>query len=219
LDVGGIITVDDEEAKHAWTTDNDRMSGVLRDARVLRDYQCELVQAAVCAPLGRGVLKAPPGAGKTRVCAAICVFAANNGYICWHYVVKNSELVQQALRDMRTAIDEMLLILDANQLPYIRPEISGSTYANIKVHGDEFDGLLIDECHHLPTRTRAIPYAACRARYRIGLSATPTDRSDEDGNALVKGLLGPVLISIPRERIVKAGHLAGSIVKQVPIGA
>lgn len=70
------------------------------------------------------------------------------------------------------------------------------------------EGLIVDECHTVPAeKFRAVTYNCKNARYRIGLSGTPLDRSDRRSVHCV-GALGPVIHRLRSEALVEQGVLA-----------
>lgn len=198
--------LDDEKTKvDGWLS-------AAKEAGILRDYQADAVLSALNCPLGRGIIKAPPGAGKTRICAGIVALGAMLGLPRWHYVVKNNELASQAKEEIESTTDMLLEICGQNSTPCA---FSASSFAKMP---KQVDGLLVDECHGLAARTRAEAYAGTSSAYRIGLSGTPLDRSD-DKNNLVLGLLGPIVYEINRDKLVELNCLAASTVHQVKISS
>jgi superfamily II DNA or RNA helicase len=71
-----------------------------------------------------------------------------------------------------------------------------------------FGGVVCDECHTVPAKTcSAILRAMTNAWHRIGLSATPLDRTDQRSIFAVAAL-GPVIHSVPAATLIEAGVLA-----------
>jgi superfamily II DNA or RNA helicase len=176
--------------------------------RILRPYQADMIKAALLAPMGRGVLQAPPGAGKTIVAAGLFAIGATAGYMDWLYVVHNEELVWQSLNKFHAVLPKMCEVLEVQQ-----PSISCVTYGGIK---DKrlAAGVVVDECHGLPAETRATAYSKISSYFKIGMSATPLDRSD-DRNGLVIGFLGPVINVVDKKVLEDLGYLAKCTVEHL----
>jgi superfamily II DNA or RNA helicase len=69
----------------------------------------------------------------------------------------------------------------------------------------EFGLILCDECHHAPARTFAQVIGWLPAKYRYGLSATPTRRDQLD--CLIFRVIGPELASISREEVEQVNSI------------
>jgi len=201
---------------------------------MLRGYQGNVLASVLSAPVMRGVVSAPCGAGKTRLCGAIVCgimhrLAAGSGPALdepsrWAYVVSNASLAAQtyyALMDSGHGrghagmwlMGAMWACLDgAGPAPEIHCFSPGEIWhrGHAGKRYEEFmscqDGLLFDEVH----RSAALGHAQCiiksNAVVRIGLSATPLDRGDGLGG-LVSGLFGPLLGSIGIKEVTDAGYL------------
>jgi len=195
------------------------IADLLVQTGILRVYQVEAAIAAISS-IGRGIIKAPPGAGKTRICAAICLFGAVLGMSHWHYVVKNDELVKQAHLEILETLDCMFTCISEHGFLTTAEDellITASTFGRLKdVKHRMLDGLLIDECHTIAAKSRALAYSEVNAYFRIGLSGTPLDRSDNK-NDLTIGLLGPVVYEIERSKLLEEKHLAPSNVRNLII--
>lgn len=137
-----------------------------------RPYQIDAIQAALDAPLGRCILDLGMGAGKTRCAAGIAYVIGGR----WLYVVHGIDLVRQASETFRAT--------------GVGVRACGWTEFG-RLASDLYEGVIVDECHGLGTNQRAQAMAAFRGHWRVGLSGTPLDRTDQR-NALVVGLLGPV---------------------------
>lgn len=70
------------------------------------------------------------------------------------------------------------------------------------------EGLLVDEAHTLAADTFAkLVLRMSRAYFRVGLSATPLDRSDRRSVVTV-GALGPIVYEVPTQLLIKKKRLA-----------
>lgn len=194
----------------AWPQVGPELSSV-RDGllRMLRPYQADSVCAGIGADLGRGLIEVPTGGGKTYIAAGLAAAGAATGMYRWLYLAPNGELAAQTDRTFREVLGSFGKALGSPPA-----EIKCTTYTKCDRFGLEFDGIIGDECHRLACRTYCLPFSRLRARWRIGLSGTPLDRQDA-GNALVIGLLGPVLYKIGLNVLEREGHLTRGLVQPV----
>lgn len=154
--------------------------------------------------LGRGIIQAPTGSGKTHIVLGIVDRYGGN----WIYVVGNRELAEQTREKMMK----------------LSPGLAGSlvccSYAGLKEiaeTGRAVDGLIVDECHLAAAMlSRGQWVGKLRAKWRVGLSATPLDRTD-DGNPVVVGLLGPVLHRMEMGEAVEEKRVCPGVVKRIRI--
>jgi len=170
----------------------------------LRPYQRELAAAALEAPMGRGVIKAPTGSGKTRILTAIIMAGRAVGIRKWVVIAPNRELLTQLLNTLHEKIGagaEDIYPCTMRELSLRREEIVA-------------DGVLVDEAHRVGAETHAMGISRVRACWRIGLSATPLDRAD-GRNGLVIGLLGPVVGEVSRTSLKSDGFLTPGVVRQI----
>lgn len=209
----GIVDLNGEDRPDIWPEgleDLSRCCERLLDAKILRDYQAEAVKRALAAPLGRGVVDAIMGGGKTRIAAGLAAVAASVGRGRWCYVVQNKELAGQS----RSSFDELLPQM-AEALGSPQAEIYATSYGGLnRIEDTAFDGCIVDECHLLPAPTRSMAYARLAPRWRLGLSGTPLDRQDGK-NAIVIGLLGPVVYRVTLTDLESKGFLAKGSVRPV----
>jgi superfamily II DNA or RNA helicase len=82
--------------------------------------------------------------------------------------------------------------------------------------GEEFGLILCDECHHAPARTFAQVIGWFPAKYRYGLSATPTRRDRLD--CLIFRVIGPELASISREEVEQVNSIVPASVVIIHTG-
>lgn len=68
-----------------------------------------------------------------------------------------------------------------------------------------FGVVILDEAHHAPAKTFQAVLRACPARYRIGLTATPT--RDDGLTKLVHWSFGATLLEITVDQLVSGGYL------------
>jgi superfamily II DNA or RNA helicase len=187
----------------------------LLDVKLPRDYRVRQYQAVsagrvIMAPAGRCLVDMAMGGGKTLVATAIAALGASYGHPRWLYLVKNKELAAQSKKTFREMLQPMCDAVGADGA-----ELVSTTYAGVEKLTDRvFDGTVVDECQDLPPPTRARGYALAKPFWRVGLSGTPLDRQDA-GNALVIGLLGPVIHRVSLEELTENGYLAPGRVQPV----
>lgn len=214
--MGGVLSVLLKEGilnlgkVSAWPEVGPELVG-LRDGllRLLRPYQADSVCSALDSDLGRGLIEVATGGGKTYISAGLAAVGSATGMYRWLYLAPNGELAAQTDRTMRKTLPHF-----ANALGAPRAEVKCTTYTRADRFGTEWDGIIADECHRISCRTFCMPFSKLRARWRIGLSGTPLDRQDA-GNALVIGLLGPVLYKIGLDVLEREGHLTRGLVQPV----
>lgn len=172
----------------------------------LRRYQAEAACAALRAPLGRGIISAFMGAGKTRIAAAIISLSTSllsAQRASWIYAVTNTELADQARCEFEEVIPELLTELEyAGKVDY-----HCCSYGTIPSSLQHMQGLIVDEVHGVGAQTRAMRLSQIQCSYRIGMSGTPLDRSDSR-NGLVVGLIGPIVYTIGMKELIEKGYLA-----------
>ena len=197
------------------------MADYLVDKDVVRDYQADAAVAALMAPFGRGLVEVAMGGGKTHISAAICALGVAIGFPRWLYLVQNKELAQQSAQSFEQIVPKMLEVLSecpnptGIQVQRSSVSLDATTYAGVaRLASKHYHGILVDECHLLPARTRCLPYASVSAAWRLGLSGTALDRQD-GGNPLVVGLLGPSVFSITVDQLESRGFLSSGRVKSV----
>lgn len=182
----------------------------LYQAELLRDYQAASAGKVIIAPAGRCVVDMAMGGGKTRVAAAIAALGASYAHPRWLYLVRNKELAAQSEKSFRELLPSMCKAVGADAA-----ELVATTYSGVaKLRDRVFDGVIVDECQDLPAPTRARGFAQAKTLWKVGLSGTPLDRQDA-GNALVLGLLGPVVHRVSLEELTEAGYLSQGRVQPV----
>lgn len=184
------------------------------DDRLLWRHQAECLRKVL--PAGRCLVDLTMGGGKTRLAAAIIAAAAWAGADNWLYVVTNQELAAQSELELRAEYPKLAAALPEPHTPrapqgtpwWAPLRLACCSFAQLEDReGWRVDGVIVDEAHTLPPKTRSGPYARVAARFRIGMSGTAMDRQDAD-NALTVGLLGPVVCSVGAKELVADKRLA-----------
>jgi superfamily II DNA or RNA helicase len=144
--------------------------------------------------LGRGICDVGTGGGKTRIAAGVAFVAGGE----WVYLVYGRDLVAQARRSF----------LELGQLLGGELKLEAWSWGQVP---DRLlagaDGLLVDEVHQAGARTRAQVVGKFRGGWRVGLSGTPLDRTDER-NGVVLGLFGGVVAEIGVGELTDRGQLS-----------
>lgn len=176
----------------------------------LRDYQDAAVRAAIAAR--DGVLQAPTGSGKTVVACALAARLKTRTLI----VVHTSVLLEQTAERVRS-----FLGFDPGVVGAGRDDWRDITVAMVQTLQrrdiaslrDAFGLVILDECHHCPAETFKSLIQRLAARWRIGLSATPT-RKDRLHPVLFD-VVGPIVHAVTPKSLVADGSIAPSEVVEV----
>lgn len=174
--------------------------------------QLESIEAAFEKRIG--LVKAPPGAGKTCIMTGITARVGGRTLI----LTQNEEPLLQALTafsNYTTGIEPTLYYGNAKKK--LSEVVIGTvqTFSNaIKKNNKEVlewlkgvDICMIDESHHVATKTyQTVLEALGDPKFIIGVSATPEDREDESA-MYVGALLGNVLNEISYGELIDAGSL------------
>jgi len=164
-----------------------------------------------------GIIKLPTGAGKTEI--GIAIACRVNTKTLW--LVDEKGLAKQAMdrwykitgRPAGLIGDNTVFIgqFTVAMLQSIRSRLQRSDEM-VKAYLKRVGCVIVDECHIAAAKSYyktiiSIP----KAVYRIGLSATPTGRSDKK-DAYVVGALGPVRYKAKIDQLVELGRLAKAMV-------
>lgn len=196
------------------------------DLSWLRDYQREAV-AAVHAQ-GRGILRCPTGSGKTEIAIGLVLSLPCR----WLFLVHRTTLLAQAAdryaeRTGRTAgrvgdgewhpDDTLTVATFATIYRGLRAEKGSQERQRALALLASAQGIIVDECHVQPSASHLrVSNAATNAYYRVGMSGTPLDRTDRR-SILAVAALGPIVYSIPAQRLVDAGVLARPDIRVVEV--
>jgi len=171
----------------------------------LREYQTEAVKD--CLKRDFGVLNAPTGSGKTTIALAIIAARKQRCLV----VVHTKELLQQwidrASQFLNMAPDEIGIIGGGKKGIGERLTIGivNSIYPTASEIREHFGFVVVDECHHCPSRTFTEAVSAFEAHFMLGLSATPYRR---DGlSKIIYWHLGDQVHAVDRNRLVREGNI------------
>jgi superfamily II DNA or RNA helicase len=171
----------------------------------LRDFQREAVNAMLAKDFG--TLSAPTGSGKTVMALSLIAERKQPALI----VVHSKELLSQWTARIETFLripkDHIGII--GNGKWEIGKQITVATVQSLLKVADEVSAyighLVIDECHHCPSRTFTDVVTAFDSKYMLGLSATPWRR---DGlSKLIFWHVGDVIHKIEKAGLVENGNI------------
>lgn len=178
----------------------------------LRSYQAKAVEEAE--KCEQGVIVAPTGAGKTIIGLEIIKRKATPTLILVH----KKELAEQWVKEIKK-----LLGIEPGFIGSGKWNIAEITIALVQSLSkneercrdiaDKFGLVLCDECHHAPAEMFSRTIASFTAKYRYGLSATPSRRDGLD--FLISRVIGPEIIRIPKEDVESGGCIIPVQVKIV----
>jgi len=157
----------------------------------LRDYQRAAIDA--CVDRANGVVVAPTGSGKTVVALGLVARLATPAL----FLVHTNVLVQQTALRVRTflGIEPAIFAGGRRELGDVTlATVQSLNRAGVEGVADRFGLVLLDEAHHCPAYSFRWLLASFRARYRIGLTATP-ERKDRL-HPILFDVVGPVISSI-----------------------
>lgn len=123
-----------------------------------------------------GILEAPPGYGKTVVALATLVYRKQRALI----IVHTKELLAQWIQKIGDVlgIEEGDVGIIGGGKEKIGKKITVATYQslvrkNLKTIVDKIGYIIVDECHRVPANTFQKVVKEFKARYLLGLTATP----------------------------------------------
>ncbi len=184
----------------------------------LRGYQREGIARALV--LRRGIVKIATGGGKTILAAGLVSQLGAPSLI----LVESKDLLLQTQsvleRHLRSEVGvigdgrwEEKDIVIASVATLARRIAEPRTRAFLRTR----KLLVVDEVHHGASDRAFQVIMACPAPYRIGLSATPTGRSD-NADLKVRAGIGPVIHDVSAGELITAGVLVRPVVELIPIG-
>lgn len=173
-------------------------------AYTLAPYQQSAV--AKFASAEHGVLVAPAGAGKTIMGLAIIAEKKQPAIILVHrrqIYDQWLERIEHGLGIPKTKIGQIGGVKKKVQFPITVAMVQ--TLARMKDLSEitsQFGTVLIDECHHVPSRMFRDVVSKFPARYRFGLTATPARKYNDE--KLIGAYLGSVVHTVVKEEVQSA---------------
>ncbi len=162
-----------------------------------------------------GILEAATGAGKTIM--ALAVIAARQQPVL--ILVHTGELLHQWVDRIVTFLGipkEEIGIIGAGKMR-IGNRITVALIQTLAKHTNDvfpFIGMLVvDECHHIPSKTFTDTISQFDCKYQLGLSATAYRR---DGlSKLIFFGIGDIVHTVDKEHLVNEGHICKAIVETI----
>lgn len=140
----------------------------------------------------RGIVELPTGAGKTILAVMAIAAVARPALV----LVPTIDLLQQWTTVLEDFFGGPVGMLGGGE--HRVADLTVSTYDSAVLQmefiGNRFGLLIADECHHLPGAVYRLAAEMAIAPFRLGLSATPDSGDERD--ALLTGLLGPVVCRV-----------------------
>ncbi len=180
----------------------------------LRPYQEEALERLISG----GVLRGPPGAGKTVILLAAIVKMDRPAIV----VVHNSALMDQ----WREAVEQWMGVAPGNVGGGRKLDIRTITIAmqqslwklseNVPGWVREFGVLAMDECAHVAAKTYQVVAEMFPARIRMGVS--PDERRKDGMEWLTTDTLGPVVHQISKKDLIGLKQLVPVRMTVIPTG-
>jgi len=172
----------------------------------LRDYQVKMVAGAISK--GRGIISAPPNAGKTEVAAGIVKVLGLPAIFFTHRLT----LLHQTQERFSNRLEIEVGLVGGGKDDWITDGVNIVSIQTAYKKLDSFEDrvkeipiVIADECHHLSSRSFEKLLKLCKDSYfKFGLSATPLLR-DDVSNMTVRGLLGDEIVSVTNQELIAAG--------------
>lgn len=192
-------TVTDMRTAPEWGWD-------LSKATWLRDYQVEALKTLT--KRTRCLFRSPTGSGKGEIVAA--AIACSPG-ARWLVLTPRVSLVNDLKGRLEARAGVTAVPLG---VPFTRPGVRIATYAAAALMAKEnpqvfldFDAIICDEAHSIAAASYYQAIRLCRKAYwRMGLSATPTERTD--GKAIyVVGVFGDPVTLAEYDELVEEGSI------------
>jgi len=174
----------------------------------LRDYQTSALSQWLYRHDGEGVIVAPCGAGKTAIGISATCLLDTKALVLVH----TNDLAAQWVNRVKGMMN-----LEATQYGGGKKDASGrivvATFQTLErmrfteryEFGKQFGLVIADECHHIPAATFSMVMFAMPAKYRLGLTATPTR---EDGlTDMLWWHIGENVYEITNQQLSDSGHV------------
>lgn len=183
---------------------------------VLRDYQKTALDRMITAR--QGTIIFPCGAGKTvTALAAICAIGQPALVI-----VHTKDLLEQWCDQIRELVGIEPGIYGGGK-KHIGEITVATVQTLVRMPAEAlgelarwFGCVVVDEAHHVPASTFQEVVSQIPAKYRFGLTATPTR---EDGlTPLLRMTMGAELFAIDYQQLIERGHLAQPEIKIIETG-
>lgn len=191
------------------------------DVSYLRDYQQQAVEAALSRT--RGLIQMPTGSGKSVTAAAIMASVPCR----WLVLVPQSDLLEQFAAHIRQRVGEEPGIIGDGE--WRAERITVATFQTLSRRMSKardrraydfmksVQGMIVDEAHSVAAGTFGFVLSkAVNAYYRLGISATPLDRTDKK-SIFVLAQLGGIIHKTSSAELRARGYLADATVRMVRV--
>ena len=171
----------------------------------MRDYQAEAVKDVLAHEFG--VLNAATGSGKTAMTLYVIAKRKQPTLVIVHTKELLQQWVDRACQFLGMVPDEIGIIGNGKKRigEKLTVGIVNSIYPIADEIKDRFGFIVLDECHHCPSRTLTEAVSAFDARFMLGLSATPYRR---DGlSKLIYWYLGDQVHAVNKARLIQKGSI------------
>lgn len=177
---------------------------VMADGTELRPYQIDKIITPTLAK-GRGVIKAPCGAGKTL--AGGSLIAAYDCPTIW--LTDRRQLMYQSQRALAKYLQRPIGMMgddvfDLKPITVAMVQTLISKAAQLKDHLRQIQLLILDEAHHAQAETWFDVIQSIPAPYRVGLTASPAFTGE--GMKLL-GVTGELICEIKAQELIDLGYL------------
>jgi len=165
-------------------------------------------------------VKMGTGAGKTEVIAGILkALSEERALVLVHRV----ELLHQMVERLRMRLGEDIGMIGGGRVDIGKRVVVGmvqSVWSKkpqlVRWLKEDVGVLIVDECHHSPSKTWSEVAMACGARWRYGFSGTPLVYNEERDLLLI-GLTGDVVYGVQVMDLVEMGYAAKPLVNVVVV--
>jgi len=166
----------------------------------LRPYQEDAVIKAL--QKGSGVISLPTGSGKTLIGLKLIHALDCPTLICVH----TKELLYQWYKNIESTLNYTVGLVGDGHKDF-RPITVGMIQTLTRMDiPEDYNMIIIDECHHIPADTFYRVAMKCNAVYRFGLSATP--RRQDGADLKIFAGVGEICANVTAEQLIDQGYLA-----------
>lgn len=179
----------------------------------LREYQDLAVVESMQSD--QGVLVAPTGSGKTLIALELIRRRGQKSLILVH----RSELAKQWAAKIKECLGiKVGMIGDGkweigNQVTIAMIQTLALHQERTKALSNTFGLIIADECHHTPADQFYSVLSLLAAKYRYGLSATPT--RNDCLEKMIELVVGPTIVNVTREEVEGNGSIVPAVVFSV----
>lgn len=165
----------------------------------LREYQLEVLMKAI--EKEQGVISLPTGAGKTLVGLALIhaldtrtLIVVHTRELFYQWRDRMEEVLNYSPGMVGDGVEEWMSITVAMMQTVSKKDF------------EDYDTLIIDECHHAPCNSIYRVAMKSNARYRYGLSATP--RREDGADMKIWASTGEIISNVTVIDLIEWGYLA-----------